>query len=121
MKILDFLSPIDVMTNVAASDKQQLLQELARKAGLIVDELPNRVFAELQKREELGSTGMGGGVAILATQVAGLAQVAGSRLGRAQSVSTSTPSMESRTQAQEPGDHGRSAARARQCRNVPFS
>jgi nitrogen PTS system EIIA component len=64
MKILDFLSPIDVMTNVAASDKQQLLQELARKAGLIVDVLPNRVFAELQKREELGSTGMGGGVAI---------------------------------------------------------
>jgi nitrogen PTS system EIIA component len=64
MKILDFLSPIDVMTNVAASDKQQLLQELARKAGSIVDVLPNRVFAELQKREELGSTGMGGGVAI---------------------------------------------------------
>jgi PTS system nitrogen regulatory IIA component len=64
MKILDFLSPIDVMTNVAASDKQQLLQELARKAGLIVDVLPNRVFAELQKREQLGSTGMGGGVAI---------------------------------------------------------
>jgi PTS system nitrogen regulatory IIA component len=64
MKILDFLSPIDVMTNVAASDKQQLLQELARKAGLIVDVLPNRIFAELQKREELGSTGMGGGVAI---------------------------------------------------------
>jgi PTS system nitrogen regulatory IIA component len=64
MKILDFLSPTDVMTNVAASDKQQLLQELARKAGLIVDVLPDRVFAELQKREKLGSTGMGGGVAI---------------------------------------------------------
>jgi len=64
MKILDFLSPTDVMTNVAASDKQQLLQELARKAGLIVDVLPDRVFSELQKREELGSTGMGGGVAI---------------------------------------------------------
>jgi nitrogen PTS system EIIA component len=64
MKILDFLSQANVIINVAASDKQQLLQELAQKAGSIVDVLPDRVFSELQKREKLGSTGMGGGVAI---------------------------------------------------------
>jgi PTS system nitrogen regulatory IIA component len=64
MKIADFLSPGDVMIDVSASDKQKLLRALARKAGSIVDVLPEHVLAELQKREELGSTGIGGGVAL---------------------------------------------------------
>jgi PTS system nitrogen regulatory IIA component len=64
MKISDFLSPDDVMIDVSASDKQKLLQALARKAGSIVDVLPEHVLAELQRREELGSTGIGGGVAL---------------------------------------------------------
>jgi nitrogen PTS system EIIA component len=64
MKIPDFLSANDVMIGVAAVDKKKFLAKLARKAGAIVDVLPERVLAELLKREELGSTGMGGGVAI---------------------------------------------------------
>jgi nitrogen PTS system EIIA component len=64
MKISDFLSPSNVMIDVAAADKQKLLQALARKAGSIVDVLPEQLLAELQKREELGSTGVGGGVAL---------------------------------------------------------
>jgi nitrogen PTS system EIIA component len=64
MNISDFLSPTDVMIDVVAADKQKLLLELARKAGSIVDVLPERLFSELFKREELGSTGVGGGVAI---------------------------------------------------------
>jgi PTS system nitrogen regulatory IIA component len=64
MKIPDFLSATNVLIGVAATDKKKLLAELARKAGVIVDMLPERVLAELLKREELGSTGMGGGVAI---------------------------------------------------------
>ena len=64
MKIADFLSPTNAMIDVAAADKQKLLQTLARKAGTIVDVLPDRILAELQKREELGSTGVGGGVAL---------------------------------------------------------
>ena len=64
MKIPDLLSPTDVMVDVRASNKQQLLQELAAKAadslGLPVD----RVASYLLKREELGSTGIGKGVAI---------------------------------------------------------
>jgi PTS system nitrogen regulatory IIA component len=64
MNIADFLSPNDVMIDVAAADKQKLLSTLARKAGAIVDVRPERVLAELQKREELGSTGVGGGVAL---------------------------------------------------------
>jgi PTS system nitrogen regulatory IIA component len=64
MKIPDFLSPTDVIIDVAASNKQKLLLQLARKAGSILDMPPDRVFSELQKCEDLGSTGMGDGVAI---------------------------------------------------------
>ena len=64
MNIADFLSPNDVMVDLAAADKQKLLSALARKAGAIVDVRPERVLAELEKREELGSTGVGGGVAL---------------------------------------------------------
>jgi PTS system nitrogen regulatory IIA component len=64
MKISDLLSPNDVMIDVRASKKRQLLQELAAKAadglGLHVDQ----VAPDLLKREELGSTGIGRGVAI---------------------------------------------------------
>jgi PTS system nitrogen regulatory IIA component len=64
MKISDLLSPSDVMIDVRASNKRLLLQELAAKAagslGLPVDQ----VAPYLLKREELGSTGIGRGVAI---------------------------------------------------------
>jgi nitrogen PTS system EIIA component len=64
MKIADFLLPNDVMIDVAAANKQKLLSTLARKAGSILDVQPALVLAELQKREGLGSTGVGGGVAL---------------------------------------------------------
>jgi PTS system nitrogen regulatory IIA component len=63
MKISDFLSADNVLIG-ASNDKKKLLTELARRAGAIASIPPDRVFAELLKREELGSTGMGGGVAI---------------------------------------------------------
>ncbi len=64
MKISDFLSATDVTTDVAASDKHKLLAELAHQAGAALDLPPELILAELLKREDLGSTGMGGGVAI---------------------------------------------------------
>jgi len=64
MKIKEFLSPADVMIDVAASDKRKLLAELALKAGASLDIEPDHVLAELIRREDLGSTGVGGGVAI---------------------------------------------------------
>jgi PTS system nitrogen regulatory IIA component len=64
MNISDLLSPTDVMIDVRAPNKQRLLQELAanaaEKLGLPVD----RVAPYLLKREELGSTGIGRGIAI---------------------------------------------------------
>jgi len=64
MKISDFLSSADVMPDVAASDKAKLLLELARKSGSKLDISADLIFSALNKREQLGSTGMGGGVAI---------------------------------------------------------
>jgi nitrogen PTS system EIIA component len=64
MKISDLLSPTDVMIDVRASNKRALLQQFAAKAadslGLTVDQ----IAPYLLKREELGSTGIGGGIAI---------------------------------------------------------
>ena len=64
MKIPDLLSPTDILIDVRASGKRPLLQELAARAaaglGLPVD----RVASCLLKREELGSTGIGKGVAL---------------------------------------------------------
>ena len=64
MKISDLLSPGDVAIDVRASNKRLLLQELSARAaagsGIGVD----KVATYLLKREELGSTGIGRGVAI---------------------------------------------------------
>jgi PTS system nitrogen regulatory IIA component len=64
MKVLDFLSAADVTIDAAFADKQKLLEELARRAAPRVDLDPLLILAELEKREELGSTGTGGGVAV---------------------------------------------------------
>ena len=64
MNIRDFLSVKDVAIDVAVSDKQKLLLELASKAGARLRLEPEHILAELSKREQLGSTGVGDGVAI---------------------------------------------------------
>ena len=64
MKISDLLSQKDVLVDIRTWNKRQLLQEFAARAadslGLRVDQ----VAPYLIKREELGSTGIGRGVAI---------------------------------------------------------
>jgi len=64
MKISDLLSPTDVMIDVRASNKRLLLQELAAKAATSLNLRVDQIAPDLLKREELGSTGVGGGVAI---------------------------------------------------------
>lgn len=64
MKISDFLASDDAMIDVRASHKNQLLQELAQTAAARLGLSADFVSSELLKREGLGSTGMGHGVAI---------------------------------------------------------
>jgi PTS system nitrogen regulatory IIA component len=64
MKISNLLSPADVMIDVRAPNKRLLLQELAARAASSLGLGVDQVAPYLLKREELGSTGIGGGVAI---------------------------------------------------------
>jgi PTS system nitrogen regulatory IIA component len=64
MKISDLLAPADVMVDVRALNKSQLLQDFAARAATSLGLPVERVASYLLKREELGSTGIGKGVAI---------------------------------------------------------
>ena len=64
MNINDFLSPNDAMVETRVLDKVQLLEELSRRAAASLRLAPDLVANAVLKREELGSTGMGSGVAI---------------------------------------------------------
>src|SRR5215475_4084716 len=64
MDIKEFLLPADVLIKVHAPDKTRLLQELAARTASALNLSADRIASELLKREHLGSTGTGGGVAI---------------------------------------------------------
>lgn len=64
MKISDFLEPADALIDVGTPNKQQLLQMLAHKAATTLGLQAEDIASGLLKREDLGSTGMGRGVAI---------------------------------------------------------
>jgi PTS system nitrogen regulatory IIA component len=72
MEIKNFLAPSKVMIDVRASDKVGLLQELARRVAPAVGLAADVVSNALLKREELGSTGTGGGVAIPHARLIGI-------------------------------------------------
>ncbi len=72
MKISDFLSPANVMLDIRASDKTQLLRQLSRQAAAEVGLDPDEVATQIVKREALGSTGVGNGVALPHARLAGL-------------------------------------------------
>jgi PTS system nitrogen regulatory IIA component len=72
MKISDFLSPADVMLDVKSANKDELLRLLSTRAaagaGLDADEVTSLIL----KREGLGSTGVGNGVALPHARLVGL-------------------------------------------------
>ena len=64
MTIKDFLSPSHVAIDVRAGDKASLLRELADRAASALNLSADAVASEIEKRDELGSTGLGGGISI---------------------------------------------------------
>jgi PTS system nitrogen regulatory IIA component len=64
MKSIDFLSRDHVLVDLEAANKVDLLRELARRAAPVVDIPADEIFSALHKREQLGSTGMGQGIAL---------------------------------------------------------
>jgi PTS system nitrogen regulatory IIA component len=84
VEIADLLTgPDAVLACVKASGKKALLAELAAKAAQLYKLDERRLFDRLLERERLGSTGIGGGIAIPHGRMPGLAKPVGlfARLG----------------------------------------
>jgi PTS system nitrogen regulatory IIA component len=64
MKIKELLSPSDVAIDFRAGDKAGLLRQLAARAAAVLNLPADAVASEIEKRDELGSTGLGGGISI---------------------------------------------------------
>ena len=77
MHLGDLISPEAVLPSLKTKSKKQLLQELSARAARIAG-LPERdIFDVLWQREQLGSTGLGQGVAIPHGKLGGLKQIVG--------------------------------------------
>jgi len=74
MNIANFFTQNDVLTDVRTSNKDQLLKDLSARAALEVGLDSALVSTEILKREELGSTGLGSGVAIPHARIPGLSK-----------------------------------------------
>jgi PTS system nitrogen regulatory IIA component len=72
MKIRDVLSPTDIIIDLRASDKTRLLRQLSAQAASELGLDPDEVSNLIAKREELGSTGVGNGVALPHARLPGL-------------------------------------------------
>jgi PTS system nitrogen regulatory IIA component len=84
LEIADLLAgPDAVLACVKASGKKALLAELAAKAATLYQLDERRLFDRLLERERLGSTGIGGGIAIPHGRMAGIDKPVGlfARLG----------------------------------------
>jgi nitrogen PTS system EIIA component len=64
MRPQDLIAPSSVLIDVRAGDKQELLRLLARAAAPAAGLDADRLADALAAREALGSTGVGGGVAL---------------------------------------------------------
>jgi PTS system nitrogen regulatory IIA component len=65
MSLRSFLRPELIFPGLEVIDREEVLRTLSEKmeaAGAVPD--ADRLYLELEKREQLGSTGIGGGVAI---------------------------------------------------------
>nr|WP_319490901.1 PTS sugar transporter subunit IIA [uncultured Desulfobacter sp.] len=64
MKISDILKLEAIIADLKANDKSEAIQELSQAVSPVAGAEPEDVAAVLLEREHLGSTGIGGGIAI---------------------------------------------------------
>jgi PTS system nitrogen regulatory IIA component len=72
MKISDLLSSENSVANIRVSEKAALLKELCARAAISLNLEADALLRGLLKREELGSTGVGGGIAIPHARIPGI-------------------------------------------------
>jgi PTS system nitrogen regulatory IIA component len=77
MDLSDLIKPEAVIGSLKANSKKQAIQAIAEKAAELTG-LPEReIFDTLLQREKLGSTGVGGGIAIPHGKLASLDRIFG--------------------------------------------
>jgi nitrogen PTS system EIIA component len=64
MDIAEILTQDRVIPSLRVSDKEQLLQELSRRAAALSKVPQKQILAAIEARESLGSTGLGQGFAL---------------------------------------------------------
>ncbi|HRF02193.1 MAG TPA: PTS sugar transporter subunit IIA [Pirellulaceae bacterium] len=67
MKFCDFVKPEAIRAEITASDKEGVIRELVGSlvsAGMIAADSSESIVEAIMKREELGSTGIGRGIAV---------------------------------------------------------
>ena len=64
MRLSEIMSANSVVLSLKSNNKRQLLQELAQKASEITGINDRTIFDTILERENLGSTGFGGGTAL---------------------------------------------------------
>jgi nitrogen PTS system EIIA component len=77
MSIADLITPQSVIAKLSVTTKKQALQELSRRAGILLDLPERRIFDVLLERERLGTTGVGMGIAIPHGRLSELSRVHG--------------------------------------------
>lgn len=75
--IVDVIRPDDVIVELKAASKRQVLQELAERAATATGLDAKPLFDALMERERLGTTGVGAGIAIPHAKVEGLDRIVG--------------------------------------------
>jgi nitrogen PTS system EIIA component len=83
MNLADLIAP-DRVIFARATNKKQLLQDLASRSATLLSLDAQTIFTALQAREELGSTGLGNGFALPHARIEGLNRLFGmfTRLNR---------------------------------------
>ncbi len=80
MRFADFIQNGAIQSNLEADDKEGVIKELVQSlvsAGALNSEDADGIIKAIMKREELGSTGIGKGIAVPHTKHAGVAKLVG--------------------------------------------
>jgi nitrogen PTS system EIIA component len=77
MPLMDLVTPQAVLPTLRAGNKKQALHDVAAKAAELTGLGDREIFEVLLQRERLGSTGVGGGIAIPHGKMAGLDRLFG--------------------------------------------
>ncbi|MEO8666892.1 MAG: PTS IIA-like nitrogen regulatory protein PtsN [Bauldia sp.] len=84
MDLSDLISPEAILGSLKANSKKQAIQALSEKAAAVTGLEEREIIDTLLQRERLGSTGVGGGIAIPHGKLAKLGRIVGlfARLAR---------------------------------------